>query len=68
MKEQYLKALGAKIRKVRMQKRMSLVKLSRLTETAYTNLIDIEFGRKNCRILTLKAIAEALEIEMRELL
>lgn len=65
--DQYLKQLGCKIRKARKAKRMSLQRLSHICMADYSNLLAIERGKKNLRILTLIMIADNLGMDIKDL-
>jgi len=64
----YLKEVGQKIKTIRMRKKISLLKLSAICGTCACNLSHIENARKNPRLLTLKGIADALEVDVKDLL
>jgi transcriptional regulator with XRE-family HTH domain len=66
--ELYLKQLGAKIRKARRERGISLERLAKMCMFDYTNLSAVECGKKNTRILTIKTIAGALEMDVKDLL
>lgn len=65
---EFLQKMGEKIKKARLAKKLSIAKLAALTKTDMSNLWTIEKGTRNVRVLTLKAIADALNIDIRELL
>ena len=65
--EEFLKALGANIAKVRMEKSMSQQDLCSKIEMETSNLSAIENGRQNATALTLKKIGDALGVEVKEL-
>ncbi|NRB81602.1 MAG: helix-turn-helix transcriptional regulator [Saccharospirillaceae bacterium] len=65
--EEFLKALGANISKVRMEKSMSQQDLCSKIEMETSNLSAIENGRQNATALTLKKIGDALGVEVKEL-
>ena len=56
--------MGKRIREARKSKRISLRELERLTDIDNANLCRIENGKKNSHILTLKSIADVLEIDL----
>lgn len=61
----FLKEMGAKIKAVRKAKKISLRELERLTDIDMSNLCRIENGKKNSHILTLKSIADVLEMDIK---
>jgi len=62
----FLKEMGKKIKEARMSKKLSYPKFSKLTNVDMSNLWFIEQGRRNVHLLTLKAIADVLEMELKE--
>ena len=66
--DQYLKQLGATIRKVRKQRGISIERLAERMDFDRSNLSRVELGQKNARILTLKLIAEHLDVDLKDLL
>lgn len=66
--EQILKQIGSKIKKARLERGMSRQRLSQLTMTDYSNLVSIERGKKNSKILTYALIAEKLGLGLKDLL
>ena len=64
----YLKEMGRKIKSARLQNKISLPKLSAMCNTDMSNLWFVENGERNVHILTLKSIADALKIDVKELL
>jgi transcriptional regulator with XRE-family HTH domain len=66
--DQFLKELGRKIRKARTARRMSLQALSHSCRADYSNLLSIEQGKKNPRILTVVMIAEHLNMDIKDLI
>lgn len=59
--------IGAAIKEVRLKKKLSQRKLASLAGISNTYLSDIEVGRTNPSLKTLKKIAGALEIEIKDL-
>lgn len=59
--------IGAAIKEVRLEKKLSQRKLASLAGISNTYLSDIEVGRTNPSLKTLKKIAGALEIEIKDL-
>lgn len=65
---QFLKEMGSKIKAARKAKKLTLEKLSKLSgATDLSNLWFIENGQRNVHILTLKSIADCLQIEIKDL-
>lgn len=62
---QFLKGMGAKIKSARKAKKISLLQMSKLCNTDMSNLWFIENGRRNTHILTLKSIADALNVDIK---
>lgn len=62
--QEFLKAMGRRISKFRRSKGMSQIDLCSIIEMEKPNLSAIENGRQNATSLTLKKIADALEIEV----
>jgi transcriptional regulator with XRE-family HTH domain len=62
----YLIELGNKIRVARKSKKMSLMRMSALTGIDFSNLSQLERGRKNSRILSLKSIADVLKVDVKD--
>ena len=65
-KEVFLLKLGAKIRTVRKEKKMSLDKLAALCDFEKANLSRIETGKTNTTILTLHTISRVMEVPLCE--
>lgn len=63
----FLKEMGARIREIRLKRGMTLTELSQITKIDRCNLTHVELRGKNCYLLTIKAIAKALDIDIREL-
>lgn len=64
----FLKEMGRKIKGARVAKKLSYPKLSELTGIDMSNLWFIEQGRRNVHLLTLKSIADKLEVDVKEFL
>ena len=62
----FLKEMGGKIRAARIAAKLSYPQLSRLTGLGVPALWFIENGRRNAHILTLKSIAEALNVNVKD--
>lgn len=64
----FLKQMGGKVKTARLANKMSLPQVSRLTGLGVPAIWFLEQGRRNAHILTLKAIAEVLKIDLKDLL
>ena len=62
----FLKEMGSKIRAARNAKKMSLQTLANLTSVNISNLSFLERGRRNLHILTLKSIADVLNVDVKD--
>lgn len=65
---QYLKQMGLKIRAVRQAKKISLRQLGKMCELDFTSISRIECGEYSSQILTLKSIADKLEVDVKDFL
>jgi transcriptional regulator with XRE-family HTH domain len=65
---EYLKKLGAKIRTERKARKLSHKTLSEICKVDKSHLWRIEVGRRNIRLLTLKLIADALKMDVKDFL
>ena len=66
--EQYLIKFGKHLRKIRESQSLSQEKLSIMADISENQIYNLENGKNNCTICTLKVIAEALNIEPKDLL
>ncbi|MEO9512310.1 MAG: helix-turn-helix transcriptional regulator [Flavobacteriaceae bacterium] len=66
--EKYLKALGSRIRHIRTERKISTYDLSYESNVSRSQINSIERGDINTTICTLKAIADALELKVSELM
>jgi transcriptional regulator with XRE-family HTH domain len=64
----FLREMGNKIKIARQAKKLSYPKFSKLTGVDMSNLWFIENGRRNVHILTLKSIADVLEVDIKDLI
>ena len=64
--DNYLKEMGAKIKANRNAKKLSQKQLAEMCNLDAGSFWRIEVGQKNSHILTLKNIAEKLEIDVKE--
>jgi len=60
MKEKFLKELGNRIHDIRVQKKMSINDLSRLTGKQYLSIYRVEKGKITPSLIYLMEMAEAL--------
>ena len=65
--EKYLEALGNKIRHIRTTKNISTYDLSYESSVSRSQINAIEKGDINTTISTLKALADALEVKVKDL-
>jgi transcriptional regulator with XRE-family HTH domain len=65
---EYLKRLGSKIRTERKARKMSHQTLSELCKVDKSHLWRIEVGRRNIRVLTLRLIADAFKMDVKDFL
>lgn len=63
---QFLKEMGAKVKKARKAKGMTLQQMSSLTGIDLSNLWFVESGKRNPHILTLKGIADVLKVDIKD--
>jgi transcriptional regulator with XRE-family HTH domain len=64
----YLQTMGKKIKATRLKNKLSLPKLSKLSGIDLSTLWFIENGQSNVHILTLKKIADAYKIDVKDFL
>ncbi|MBE3586625.1 MAG: helix-turn-helix transcriptional regulator [Thermoanaerobacter sp.] len=60
--------LGHNLKKIRQDKGLSQLKLSKLSGVAQSSISEIESGKSNPNISTLRKLASVLEISLDELL
>ena len=63
---QYLKEIGKKIKTIRQAKGISVRKLGEICDMDFSSLSRLENGQKDFHILTLKTIADALKMDMKD--
>ncbi|MFM7023072.1 MAG: helix-turn-helix domain-containing protein [Flavobacteriales bacterium] len=63
----YLKAFGRNLQKLRLERNMSQRELSYRIDVSFTQIGRIERGEINAGISTLYEIAQALQVEMKDL-
>lgn len=66
-KQETLIGIGSNIRKLRESKNLSIQDLADKLDIEYNNVIRIEKGRTNFTIGTLVKIANALEVNLRDI-
>lgn len=66
--EKYLKALGNRIKDLRIKRNISVYDLSYESSVSRSQINSIEKGDINTTICTIKAIADALEVSVKDLL
>lgn len=64
----FLKEMGQKIRIARKAKKMPINVLADLSKIDMSNLSFLERGERNCHILSLKSIADVLEVDVKDFL
>jgi hypothetical protein len=62
----FLKAMGSKIKAAGVAQKISLPQMSKLCKTDMSNLWFLEKGHRNTHILTLRAIADVLKLDVKE--
>lgn len=62
----FLKEMGAKIRAAREAKGLYLRDLGKMCNIHYGAICEIEKGKRNSYILTLKNIADKLDVDVKE--
>jgi len=65
--EQFLASLGARIKQIRTEKKMSQINLAAKCDFEKASMSRIESGKTNSTILTLRKISKALEVPVSEL-
>lgn len=66
--DNFLKEMGGKIRVARKAKKMPINILADLSKIDLSNLSFLERGERNCHILSLKSIADVLEMDVKDFL
>lgn len=64
----YLKQIGQRIQAIRKERKLTIRKLGELCQLDYSCLSRIEGGQYSSRILTLKRIAEKLEVDIKDII
>jgi len=66
--KEYLKKVGARIERIRKEKKLTRTQLGYLCDIERPNIARIEGGGNNLTLLTLRKIATALNVEVIDLL
>lgn len=66
--QKLLNDLGERLKKLRNKQGISIRELAERVDMGYTNVSNIETGKVNPKYTTLVKLAEALEVDPRELL
>lgn len=64
----FLLEIGQKVRTVRKSKKVTLRQMGEMCEMDFGHLSRLENGQKDFHLLTLKKLADKLDIEMKDLL
>jgi transcriptional regulator with XRE-family HTH domain len=64
----YLKDVGARIKAIRKEKKISVRDLGALCGLDYSGLSRLENGQHSARLLTLKSIADVLQMDVKDFL
>lgn len=64
----YLRKIGLEIKIARIRQNMTQTDLANKTGLAQVTICEIEMGKGNSRILSYKRIAEALGVELKDVL
>ncbi|MFZ1528249.1 MAG: helix-turn-helix transcriptional regulator [Ferruginibacter sp.] len=65
---EYLKQMGAKIRKARQAKGIYLRDLGAMCDIHFGAISEIETGKRNAHVLTLKNLADKLGVDVKDFL
>lgn len=66
--DKFLLEMGQKIRAARKAKKIPIDQMANLSKIDMANLSFLERGMRNCHILSLKSIADVLEMDVKEFL
>lgn len=64
----YLLQMGKKMKAIRNARKLTLRQLGKLCKLDYSAIARIECGQKSSRILTLKTIADNLNVDVKDFL
>ena len=67
-KNEFLVEMGRKIRSARKAKKIPINTMAELTKIDMANLSFLERGMRNCHIMSLKSIADVLEMDVKDFL
>jgi transcriptional regulator with XRE-family HTH domain len=59
---------GERLRQLRVEKALSLRALGEITGVAFDTISKLENGRRPARLVTIRKLADALDVEPRELM
>ena len=68
MDNRFIEVDGRRLRRLRRQKALSQQDVERMTGVAQATLSDLESGKRGARASTLRKLAEALDVEPREMM
>ena len=68
MDERFIAIDGKRLRKLRREKALSQQDLMKMTGIAQATLSDLEGGKREARASTLRKLAQALEVQPKELM
>ncbi|CAA9274829.1 MAG: hypothetical protein AVDCRST_MAG93-2830 [uncultured Chloroflexia bacterium] len=68
MDNRFIEIDGKRLRRLRREKALSQQDVERMTGVAQATLSDLEGGKRGARASTLRKLAEALDVEPRELM
>ncbi len=63
-----VKFFGKNLRKIRLQRKLSMDKLAKMADMELSQIYRIENGKVNARLTTIAALGKALDIDPNELL
>jgi transcriptional regulator with XRE-family HTH domain len=63
-----VKVFGRNLKKLRLQRKLSMEKLAKLADMELSQIYRIENGKVNAKLTTIAALGKALDIEPNELL
>ena len=66
--KEIIKFFGKNLRKLRLQRRLSMDKLAKMADMELSQIYRIENGKVNARLTTIAALGKALDIDPNELL
>lgn len=68
IKNEYLVAMGAKMKAIRKERNITLRELGQMCKLDYSCICRIECGEYSSGVLTLKAIADVLQCDVKDFL